>query len=355
MPSSEREVSSSFSAKRINSTTCVIQEDDVFREHPLIYVKIHPKVPIIILSDTGCDEPSEGKKHARFTQLRDYIENCPVTCNNDKPMNPHGERQYYIISTHCHYDHLGGITQFLAGGTTEIIASAAGRDFIESDLESHGLFNHVRKPAPYFQVTYWAPAFARLTHPLKHANEENLTTAKPVDLGVTIIHTPGHTPDELAWYDHDEMHLYIGDSFYEAGEEEMPIEWPVDGNMIEWVFSMRKLISLVESENSRAAKGEAEDEDGWMQVARRVRLGAGHQTYAADAMDLMERLWDVWWRTVKGEVPVSRKRVLWGQEVLTWRENDLKSGIYFEGPASLMEDTRRFFEGGGPSRGRMTD
>lgn len=148
------------------------------------------------------------------------------------------------------------------------------------------------------------------------------------------------------------MHLYIGDSFYEAGkDDEMPIEWPAEGNMIEWVFSMRKLISLVESENSRAAKQEIEDEDGWMQVARRVKLGAGHQTYAVDAMEIMQKLWDVWWRTVKGSVPVVRKRVLWGEAVFTWREKDLKSGMYFEGPARLMDEARKFFEGGGPSRG----
>jgi glyoxylase-like metal-dependent hydrolase (beta-lactamase superfamily II) len=174
-----------------------------------------------------------------------------------------------------------------------------------------------------------------------------------VDLGITILHIPGHTPDELAWYDHDEMHLYVGDSFYEAGQDDMPIIWPADGNMIEWVFSMRKLISLVESENLRASATEDEaDEDGWTQVSRRVKTGSGHQTYAADGMEVLERLWDVWWRTVRAEVPVVKKQVLWGDAWFTWREKDMKSGMYFKAPARLMDDTRRFFEGDGPSRGK---
>lgn len=55
--------SSSFSTKRLNSTTFVITEDDKYREHPLIYAKVHPKAPIIVLSDTGCDEPSEKRRN----------------------------------------------------------------------------------------------------------------------------------------------------------------------------------------------------------------------------------------------------------------------------------------------------
>jgi hypothetical protein len=57
------DMSSSFSSKRINSTTFVVREDDAFGEHPFIYVKVHPKAPILVLSDTGCDEASEKKKN----------------------------------------------------------------------------------------------------------------------------------------------------------------------------------------------------------------------------------------------------------------------------------------------------
>lgn len=49
----------SFVIKRVNSTTFGIQERDKYREHPLIYAKIHPAAPIVMLSDTGCDAPAE--------------------------------------------------------------------------------------------------------------------------------------------------------------------------------------------------------------------------------------------------------------------------------------------------------
>lgn len=55
--------SSSFTAKRVNRTTFVIREDDFYKEHPYIFAKIHPRLPVIVLSDTGCDEPSEEHKN----------------------------------------------------------------------------------------------------------------------------------------------------------------------------------------------------------------------------------------------------------------------------------------------------
>jgi hypothetical protein len=55
--------STSFTTKQINRSTFAIREADVYKEHPLIFVKVHPAVPLIILSDTGCDEPEEKHKH----------------------------------------------------------------------------------------------------------------------------------------------------------------------------------------------------------------------------------------------------------------------------------------------------
>lgn len=59
--------STSFTTKRINRSTFVIREDDAYKEHPLIYAKLHPLVPLIILSDTGCDEPSKEHKHGTYS------------------------------------------------------------------------------------------------------------------------------------------------------------------------------------------------------------------------------------------------------------------------------------------------
>lgn len=276
----------------------------------------------------------------------------PLECNDDRPLNPESERQYCIICTHCHFDHIGGISQFLKGGTTEIIASAAGRDFIESDLESHSLFKYIDKPTPYYFVTHWAQAFEKLQHPIEHPDWDVVPKAKesaskrPIDLGMTMIHTPGHTPDELAWYDHEEMHLYVGDSLYEEGTDVMPIIFPGDGNLIEWAFSMRKLQYMVRGENARAAsKSSNEDEDGWCQVSRRVKLAAGHQTHSADAEEFLDKVARFWWDTLAGRVPVVKKECWLGEVTYTWREKDGRSKLSFMAPVRLMDEARKFFEG----------
>ncbi|KAK0281318.1 hypothetical protein LTR91_011635 [Friedmanniomyces endolithicus] len=449
--------STSFSTRRINATTFVIREDDSFAEHPLIYAKLHPKAPVIVLSDTGSDAPSEEHKHDKYIHLRAHLEHCPIPDNNYQPLNPSGKLKYIIICTHCHYDHILGVPQFLRGGTTEIIASAAGRDFIESDLEDHGEFEDIGRPTPFYQVTKWAQAFERLQYPFEHdwdARGRNLPcadampniflgmamstqgsppvsvlptrlrqaamqqsppssnlsqkrlgtqlqrhqppatlhtatildnfdfdaflnetapsyyppappkSAKKIDLGITIIQTPGHTPDELAWYDHDEMHLYVGDSFYREGDEdEMPIIFPRYGNLIEWVFAMQKLAVFVRSENARAAaivddghaegKDETEssgdEEDDWVHVpassTQRVEISCAHQTYSVDGAEILAELESFSFRVFKGDVPVvETKKGHGGETYDLWREKgEKRTPMSIFCPRRLMEDARRFF------------
>jgi len=339
--SADKGKTSSFTAERINETTFVIREDDLYEEHPFIYAKVHPSAPVIVLSDTGCDEPSEKHKHDRYIHLREWLEHCPVEANDHKPLNADGKRHYVIICTHCHYDHTGGIMQFLAGGTTEIIASAAGRDFIESDLESHGLFGPMGIPTPYYQVTKWAQAFERLKYSAAGLK------SKGQDLGITIIQTPGHTPDELAWYDHPERHLYVGDSFYYEGEDGMPIIWPGDGNMIEWVYSMTKLLGFIRSINSKLSQAAGNEQlvDGdWVQVEGRVQISCAHQTTSVDAEQIIINAADFWFRVMGGEVPVVKSEEWLGEVYDTWRDRTTgPMKLSIRAPRRLMEDARDFF------------
>ncbi len=55
-----------------------------------------------------------------------------------------------------------------------------------------------------------------------------------MSLGVTILHTPGHTPDEIALFDEAEMMLYVGDSLYEYEH----IIFPNQGSIVTWFSSM---------------------------------------------------------------------------------------------------------------------
>jgi len=232
---------------------------------------------------------------------------------------------------------------FLRGGTTEIIASAAGRDFIESDLEHHGIFDDIGRPAPYYKVTKWAQAFERLQLPFEH-KDSNVASSK-TDLGITIIHTVGHTPDELAWYDHGEMHLYVGDSFYHEGEDGMPIIFPGEGNLIEWIFSMQKLAVFVRTLNARAAAAaEVEDADGWVQVPRRVLVSCAHQTTSVDGAEILAELEKFSFRVVNKQVPVVSEQQWHGELFCTWRETTKeRTPMSIKAPKRLMEDVREFF------------
>lgn len=233
---------------------------------------------------------------------------------------------------------------FLRGGTTEIVASAAGRDFIESDLAGHGVFRYIGRPTPYYQVTKWAQAFERLQWPFPH-KESATGLSKPTDLGITVLQTVGHTPDELAWYDHEEMHLYVGDSFYREGEDGMPIIFPREGNMIEWIFAMQKLAVFVRTENARAASAaDDEDADGWVQVPRRVLLSCAHQTTSVDGAEILAELETFSFRVVNGQVPVVTSSEWRGEVYDTWREEGKgRTPMSIKAPRRLMEEVRTFF------------
>jgi hypothetical protein len=148
------------------------------------------------------------------------------------------------------------------------------------------------------------------------------------------------------------MHLYVGDSFYERGPEGMDIIWPSQGNLIEWYFSMQKLRCLIRSENARAlAVAEVEEaesgSDGWVNVARRVKVGCGHQTADIDGEDIMEALRRMGQRVLRGQVPVSDTMIISGETVDRWMEPGEDLQFSFRAPRRLMEDARKFFRGSG--------
>ena len=118
-------------------------------------------------------------------------------------------------------DHIGGIEQFMHNDSgvitrappfpTTILASASGRDFVTKDLPTHSLARFIGAKTPEYTVSCWAEN----NHDLIWHTDGSITTqslkseAGPEahSLGITIFNTPGHTPDELAWYDQNERHL----------------------------------------------------------------------------------------------------------------------------------------------------
>lgn len=251
-----------------------------------------------------------------------------------------------VLCTHCHYDHIGAIEQFSLpdsfsdSGKAAIVASKAGRVFIENDLPEHSICKYVGIPTPRYEVDMWAGDFERLTYPNRPARmnmEASQFLPESVsDLGITIINTPGHTPDELAWYDHSERHLYVGDSFYEEGQEGMAIQFSKEGNWNDFMSSMTKLLDFVWKENSAVV----EDPDGWLEVAKRVKVGCGHTTTSADGESMLEDVIELFERIITGKVPVLRSFQQRGEIHNVWREKGKKVRFSVDAPRRLCEEVR---------------
>lgn len=106
--------STCFTASRLNSTTFQIVEDDKFLEMPIIYAKVYPSV--FVLMDTGCGGAARDPR-VELRSLRRFLETVPVKDNGGAPLNSAGEREYLVICTHCHFDHIGEYHDMKSPGT----------------------------------------------------------------------------------------------------------------------------------------------------------------------------------------------------------------------------------------------
>src|SRR5579862_8591551 len=109
--SSNQPPTTCFTCVRLNPTTFRIREDDMFDQLPFIYAKLYDDPPLLVLTDTGCGGAARVQ-FVQLTSLRDFIETYPVADNGHMPLNPRDEaglakREYLVICTHCHFDHIG--------------------------------------------------------------------------------------------------------------------------------------------------------------------------------------------------------------------------------------------------------
>jgi glyoxylase-like metal-dependent hydrolase (beta-lactamase superfamily II) len=189
-------------------------------------------------------------------------------------VNPSGSIPYLVVLTHCHYDHILGLTHLLDNGShVSVLSSAHDKAFVTpyEVLAENSLCNDMHLSTPKYE-TKWA------------GDCENIVYAHPegteMRLPIVTIHTPGHTPDSLSWYDVEERVLYVGDSFYAQSSDdtndapwgpESPaaILFPREGDLTTWWRSLTKLTGFVDERNGDGGK--------------RVALCASHVTVNVDA------------------------------------------------------------------------
>ncbi|KAG2133646.1 Metallo-hydrolase/oxidoreductase [Suillus bovinus] len=229
-----------FTARRLTQTTFLIVEwDDIFNEHPFIYAKVVPSAKTILIMDTGCGGATHNPQIG-LKSLREFIETVAVPDNNGKPLNEGGKMKYIVVESHCHYDHILGVEQFAAD--SPIIGSGHSPAFVSPEnFPANSECNALGLRAPIYELT--------------------LITSS------SVLHTPGHTPDELALWDADEKMLYAGDTLY----EDDPIIFPSGGSLPVWFSTIDQLIELV--------KAQPDSEN--------VMINCGHATALRPALEVL--------------------------------------------------------------------
>jgi glyoxylase-like metal-dependent hydrolase (beta-lactamase superfamily II) len=316
---SEELVTTCFNTTRVNATTFVIREEDIHNDNPLIYVKIFSEPPLCLLSDTG--NGGYGLSPSiKLSSLRRYLETFPVSSNMDRPLNPSGILPYLIICTHCHNDHILGIPDFTTPMCdTKILASSYDPSFVTNDLPTHSGCLDLNIPTPTYEVSYWARHLETITH-------------NSISLNIQILHTPGHTPDELAWYDSTERHLYVGDTFYELRSPVVstPIIFPQEGDWVEYMNSLHVLSAFIKEQNSKHA------------FAPRLKIGCGHITFSTDAADIVAEVQALFVSIIKGTVPVINSTEERGEICDLWMESP-EAKFSVQAPRRLAEVARKYF------------
>ncbi|TAJ45535.1 MBL fold metallo-hydrolase [Methanofollis fontis] len=127
-----------------------------------------------------------------------YIHNGVLIDAGVTPMAlaPHADRIERIVLTHTHYDHIAFLRE---------IADLTGAEICVHALDAGGLSGDAVSLARVFGGRAPMVPPGRL---LDGGEEIN---------GMTVIHTPGHTPGGISLWDADERALFSGDTVFTGG------------------------------------------------------------------------------------------------------------------------------------------
>lgn len=107
----------------------------------------------------------------------------------------------YIILTHEHFDHCGGVKTLKELSNARVCMHEYGAPVVEQGLEwSAGFFN-ARQPRADVEMK------------LKEGDVLDLG-----DISLHIIHTPGHSPGSICIYEPESKSLFSGDTVFAHGD-----------------------------------------------------------------------------------------------------------------------------------------
>nr|KAK5450611.1 hypothetical protein LTR18_000627 [Exophiala xenobiotica] len=283
---------------------------------------------VIILSDTGCATETLNTKLQRcdadglnevYSTPRGEPRRWNIRTFLEHTINP-GRAPYVVIVTHCHYDHILGIGKLMMNppppppgrmrfspktrhmsqeelelhrlATTTpitVLTSSHDKSFVTpySNLQRHSLSSSVGVHAPRYAIT-WAEDLSEVQWHfggMSAKSKDSVSAAAaaaaalipsislPTSISsrITVLHTPGHTPDSMSWYDADLALLCVGDSFYLKETHEtrkapwgpepaMPTMFDVESDLADLWRSTARLLLFVRARNAELERNEIEIE-----------------------------------------------------------------------------------------------
>ena len=156
------------------------------------------------------------------------------------------------------------------------------------------------------------------------------STIGRIPLGVSILHTPGHTPDEVALYDEAEMMLYVGDSLYEYE----PIIFPREGSIVTWFSSMDYLISFVEEKNAALPASTRNNS-----IPMEVLINSGHRTTLRPALEVLVGARAFIEDVIAGREKAKRRGWGRGEEIVIYEQAGDRFSLRC--PERLIQEARR--------------